>query len=148
VPYSVDGSLSDTPAVTRILVNTQLYYVDEPDQVVYDPTGVPTKDAKTLSTKNLAYYLDLDAAGNIVGGDWSFSVFKPKAGHSDRIGFAWRASRVPFVEKFKVLNQLYIPVEKKTTSYAASRNYTPGLEDTYFEVNASTIPVYDWNSSP
>ena len=149
-PYNADGSLSDTPAVKRLLVETEFYYVDEPEardlKSMYSPLGTPDKSSKTLSSKHLAYYLDLDANDNIIGGAWStpFFLWSSKDKRSDKIGFAWRASRVPFTGQFAVLNTLYKSSAQFATSYAASRNYTPGLQDIYFEVDASTIPEYIW----
>jgi hypothetical protein len=151
----VDGSIIDSPVTKKILVNTEFTYVDEPDVMQYDPRGGKIIDESKKETgtgiavnhKNLAYWLDLDAEGNIVGGKWSMGFLKSKERRSDKIGFAWRASRVPFTGKFAVLNTLYKANVRKTVSYAASRNYTPGLEDTYFEVNASTIPEFNWQAA-
>ena len=83
-----------------------------------------------------------------MGGKWSRGIFKPRSQQTNFIGFAWRASRVPFLGEFQFLNKLYKTSYQVVNGYAASRNYTPGLRDTYFEVNASQIPEFDWNAYP
>ncbi len=125
-------------AVEKILVSTTLWYVLE---------GYPTFESNEhvyKETKQLLYWLELDKDHNIVGGSWSDGFLRKKDKRTEYIGFAWRASRVPFLGEFQVLNQLYKSKIDFVNAYAASRNYTPGLRDMYFEVNSSQIPTYNW----
>ena len=126
-------------AVKRVLVHTTFTYVDEMDPS-YNPKGQPKTDKKEM-----AYWLELDAGGKIVGGEWSRGIFRARDRRTDFIGFLWRTSRVPFLGDFLILNDLYRSKSSKSTSYAVSRNFTPGLEDTYFEVNSSTIPSFSFD---
>ncbi len=115
----------DGPEVNRILVRTVLNYVVEvnPGYPSLGPDGVKTRK------KYLKYWLMLDAHDHIIGGKWSGGLFVSSDLQSDSIGFAWRASRVPFTSDFEILNSLYKTNAKKVSSFSSVRNSTPGLED-------------------
>jgi hypothetical protein len=126
-------------AVKKVRVHTKLIYVDESHPQYKANGAMIEKDSK-----DLVYFLYLDKNDRIVGGKWSAGLLRRGDRKTAFIGFAWRASRVPFLGDFAVLNTLYKPSQSKTTSYAMGRNYTPGLEDTiynaaYFEQNASMM---------
>lgn len=73
-------------AVRVIRVETEFFYTDESD-----PTWdlvIGTENQK-IAKKDLAYTLELDAAGNIVGGEWE---------SSDRPDFLWNKKKVTSFE--------------------------------------------------
>jgi hypothetical protein len=145
-----DGTTYSDGAVKKLLVNTEFTYVQEPAGPRFEARGGNAElgdNAVIKATKHLAYYLYLNQDGEIVGGDWARGFFKSKSKRTDFIGFAWRASRVPFTGKFKILNDLYKAKTRKTFEYAEKRNYTPALDDMYFNKNASEVPAYDWSAA-
>jgi hypothetical protein len=127
-----DGPIAG--ATRKVLIHTTLTYVVESD-----PHYAPNGASVLTSKKELAYWLYVDGGNQVIGGEWSTGHFLQSGKNTDYIGFAWRASRVPFLGDFTVLNKLYVPASHKTTSYTMGRNYTPGLEDTYYHVNSSSI---------
>jgi hypothetical protein len=67
-----------------------------------------------VDSRHVTYSLQLDAAGNVVSGNWTG---KSKNNIENQIGFIWRASRVPFRGKYQILNTLYKPLEDATNVY-------------------------------
>jgi hypothetical protein len=141
-----DGTRVSDGAVKKLMIYTSFSYVLEPYTGPrfnsHDDLG--SNKVETTS-KDLVYWLYLNKDGEIVGGDWSRGLFVKSNYKTDFIGFAWRASRVPFVGKFAVLNDLYKPKTRLNYEYAAEKNFTPSLNDTYFEVDFSKIPTFDWS---
>ncbi len=131
-------------AVKRVLVRTAFTYVVETGPQ-FAPHGT-APGAVVTEKKELVYWLELDAENHVINGYWSHGLFKKRSHNTSYIGFAWRASRVPFLGKFTVLNQLYETNAKKVVSFATSKNFTPNLEDIFFGPNQSTIPVFNWSA--
>ncbi len=129
-------------AVSKVEVKTDLYFTDETD-----PTHETTNGTLTLAqiakkvdgfdrlgltqaqapggvdSRHLVYSLFLDAGGNVVGGEWSgSSVLRGRDHRNQKIGFVWRASRVPFRAKYKILNDIYKPLETGTNVYTTTEN--------------------------
>jgi Transglutaminase elicitor len=79
-------------AVWQIKINTELFYADESDPAFYP--GFPS-GGQQFASKKYSYNLELDAGGNIVGGEWL---------SEERPDFAWQKPRV---EQFTgILNRL------------------------------------------
>lgn len=96
----IDGNLPASrgaarAAVREVLVQTEFFYVDESD-----PTWnvVHGTESQKISKLDLEYRLELDANGNIVGGEWE---------SSDRPDFLWNKEKVESFEGiFSILPKL------------------------------------------
>jgi hypothetical protein len=148
-------------AVKKVLYVTDVYFADESDPTHrpnngtaqaskipdgWERIGVPlAKMPGNVDSRRLIYFLYVDANNNIVGGDWkpngAFASAEKKNAH---IGFAWRASRVPFRGSFDVLNKIYKPIETTVNSYADQLNYTPVLQDMFNPSNSTPFTTYMW----
>jgi hypothetical protein len=143
---SIKPSVENNFAVSSVEVATDLFFADETppqDQVTngtlksdklldnFDKIGVPLNKAPGgVDSRHLVYNLFLDQDQKIVGGEWKKGkLFASKGNRTEHVGFAWRASRVPFTGKYKVLNSIYKSTETSVNSFAASLNYTPNLKD-------------------
>jgi hypothetical protein len=77
-----------------------IYALESPQQ--WEPvlgTSAFGQDAKTYT-----YWLELDAGGNIIGGDW-VSRLRPD--------FIWTTTRSRFLGEFEGLNQIYRPLGRQ-----------------------------------
>ncbi len=82
----------------RLLVDTHMVTMDS-----VDPTWEPiagTPKAKTLP-RDYQYWLDLDSAGRIIGGEWK------SFGHPD---FVWIQERAEFTGEWSGLKEIYKPL--------------------------------------
>ncbi len=131
-----ESTVGEHGGTSKVKVATDLYFTDETEPRHETTNG--TVNASTLpagynrlnlslaqtpgavDSRHLIYTLELDADGNIIDGNWDKpGLFAPHhdGNHNEEIGFVWRASRVPFRAKYKVLNELYHPLESSTNVY-------------------------------
>lgn len=89
------GSRAARNAVTEVMVRTEMYYGSE-----IDPQWAPAlyTPAQLYEKKELEYTIELDAAGNIVGGEW-ISEMRPD--------FVWFREKAAFTGEFEILGKLY-----------------------------------------
>ena len=129
-------------AVSKVDVKTDIYFTDETDATHETTNGtlslakIATKidgyDRLNLTqaqspggvdSRHVLYTLYLDAAGNIVDGEWKGSgMFSGRDRRNQHIGFLWRASRVPFTGKYDILNKIYQPLESGTNVHLTTYN--------------------------
>ena len=106
-PGIFSGASSGT--VKQMLVRTRMTYVDdvEPQEDPLVSTG-----GQNLADRTYTYWLDLDAAGKIIGGKW-------KDGQSDLTpDFLWTVDRMPFYGDFKLLGKIYVSPSKSGAARA------------------------------
>jgi hypothetical protein len=86
--------------VMEMQVKTTMLYADE-IEATWDP--VVGTDKFKGGQAEYEYFLELDAAGRILGGEWI---------SSDRPDFLWRAAPLAFTGYFEGINRLYRPTGK------------------------------------
>lgn len=99
-------------AASRVLMETTMHYADDGDELTtkqlmqrWHPTN-GTPDHSTDS-HTYRYWLDLDANGNILGGQWVIEGAScAKMPFPD---FIWIKPAVAFTGDYELLNQLYMP---------------------------------------
>ncbi len=88
------------PGTARIVqIRTKMFYTDELDQPSWTPVVGTSFNKESVATYD--YYLELDRAGRIIGGEWISDK------HPD---FLWNAPKIPFLGEFEGINQIYRPV--------------------------------------
>jgi hypothetical protein len=128
----------------KVLVRTVFDYIVE-STPSYNAHGARQLHAK----KELVYWLELNDAGEIIGGKWPNAIGTTIGGRkSDYLDFMWRASRVPFIGEYKPLNDLYKTTAKTITSYAMGPNYTPGVIDVSAREEADDESEFSVSTEP
>ncbi len=87
-------------AIREIVVETELDYMLEVNPYAYSFKGWDWQNAR--KTKVYRYTVELNAADQVVGGEWL------TAEHPD---FMWTMQKVDFTGDFSILNNLFIPAQ-------------------------------------
>ncbi len=134
-------------ATSKVTVITDIYFTDETepthettngampiskiDSIVnikendYERLGLSQNQSPgAVDSRHLVYTLFLDQDGNIVDGEWATgNLLRSKYKKNQTIGFVWRASKVPFLGKYSILNDLYKPLDSSpSNSYETTKN--------------------------
>lgn len=93
--------------VERVIMETTVLYADDGEeyeipQRMYPVVGTPEF---AHEHKTYQYYLDLDANGRIIGGQWI--VEGASCAKMPFPDFIWTKKQQPFVEEFEILNKIY-----------------------------------------
>jgi len=98
--FQMMGSAKPEDGAYGVRVQATLYFADELDKPEWLP--VVGTDKFKEGKIEMDYILDLDAAGNIIGGEW--------VGHSDHPDFVWLpVNHIVFAGNLDGINRLYKP---------------------------------------
>lgn len=128
-----DGDVSDVAFKKKVYVETDLYYVAEIYQRWSPVVGT---GANNIVKETYRYRLDLDDAGNIIGGKWDKK--------RDHPNFLWTHKGLEFRGYYSKLNEIYKP-RFSVTPAAPAPSVTAGLS---VQPTVAEPVSYDYNTAP